>query len=185
MCGCGGGGGSGPQLAAQIAISAYDALVAENEDFQTQFPDPAAYPMLGWELYRDAINDIPLSWSGGMTGHELEEAYRIGNDVYFEAISNVTGRVEITINGVTGQNTRVQFSDIADINGGTHTIPDLVFPLLPAVEAGQRQHNIDGPSDDPPSAWIRINSYSDPGLEGTFWRHNGYSGEFEAEREGQ
>ncbi|MCY4610251.1 MAG: hypothetical protein OXC38_00830 [Gammaproteobacteria bacterium] len=187
-CGCGGGGG--PELAAQIAVSAYDALVAElGDDFQTQFPDPAAYPDLGWELYGDAINDVPLSWTGNLTAHELGEAYRIGDDVYYEAVSNLSGRATITINGVTDQNTRVQFSDVTEqVSGTEHNIPDLMFSLLPVLEAGTREYNLDGPSDDLPSAWIRINTYrllpNVPDVEGTFWRHSGYSGEFEAEREG-
>ena len=184
VCGCGGGGG--PQLAATIATTAYDALVSElGDDFQTQFPDPAAYPELGWELYGDAINNIPLSWTGNLTAHELGEAYRIGDEVRFEAINNLSGRATITINGVAGQNTRVQFSDVVEqVSGTEHNIPDLMFSLLPVLEAGTRKYNLDYPSDDPPSAWIRINRYNNPGLEGNFWRHNGYSGEFEAEREG-
>lgn len=184
LCGCG-----SAETTARIAIHAYDALLAELDDeFQTQFPDRTAYPDLGWELYRDAINGVPLSWTGNLTAHELGETYSsFGDRVYFEAINNLSGRAMITINGVTGQNTQVQFRDVIEQTSGTeHSIPDLMFSLLPVLEAGTREFYVDGRSDDPPSAWIRINTYPDfgPDVEGTFWRHGGYSGEFEAERGG-
>ena len=95
----------------------------------------------------------------------------------------------ITIDGVTGQNTRVQFREVVEqVSGAEHNIPDLMFSLLPHLEAGTRKVGITFSSDDPPSAWIEISRHHAvpgiPDVRGNFWRNNGYSGEFEAEREG-